>query len=213
MVLVLELRAMARLVQRGQQEDMPRELDEALVPGPSRELEVKKRRDLFARVCAPELTGALLSFRQASETTRRPDVRVRPCVECPARQRQDRTTRAGSSGNSFWTLPSSCPTLWTTLIATLTKFACIVPHRRYGCSSSRSGDRRASGSRGQEEDWFAVGVAHLAGWRPRRSASRPDRGTRSTATPPARAPIPASLELPLDRRRTSSGACRSRYAK
>jgi hypothetical protein len=57
-ILVLELRAMARLVQRGQQKDVPWAPNETGIPNRGRELESKERWDLLSRVRAPELQFA-----------------------------------------------------------------------------------------------------------------------------------------------------------
>jgi hypothetical protein len=54
-ILVLEVLAMAGLVQRDQQEDVAGALDEADVPDRGRELQTEKGRDLFPRIPAPEL--------------------------------------------------------------------------------------------------------------------------------------------------------------
>ncbi len=52
-ILVLEVLAVAGLVQRDQQADVARPLDEADVPDCGRELEPEQGRDLFPRICAP----------------------------------------------------------------------------------------------------------------------------------------------------------------
>ena len=57
-ILVLEVLAMAGLVQRDQQADVARPLDEADVPDCGRELEPEQGRDLFPRICAPQLKFA-----------------------------------------------------------------------------------------------------------------------------------------------------------
>ena len=61
MIFVLEVLAVAGLVQRDQQEDVAGSLDEPHVPDCSRELQPEQGRDLFPRIRAPglELAGAL----------------------------------------------------------------------------------------------------------------------------------------------------------
>ena len=77
-VLVLELRAVAGLVERGEQEDVPGALDEPDVPDRGRELQAEERRDLLPRVAAPELELAVASAERAQVPAGTVAARVRP---------------------------------------------------------------------------------------------------------------------------------------
>ena len=183
LVLVLELGAVARLVQRRQQEDVPRPLDETGIPYRCRELEAEERRNLFSRIAAPHLQlaarrprgGQMPSFPRRSSATAdvcpEPGIGAEPAPENPRQLVVLVARPANHVDGHLHEIGRICVAVDLD----------VGPTRRADRSVPARPAGRGSACRSH---------GSLLESRIRPFVSARDPGTPSGATPPARAPVP-----------------------